>query len=359
MGELAELTQFLTKESRIDLKTVALQHVLGMTAKKEDRNTLSEVPSIFSNLLHLLDDEQHGVAKDAALALVNISSDPSHAKSLLQSNQMTNLVRVLYDKIHNEDSKIADAATMILSNLTRDIVSCSAVQEQLEEHSIHIERIVFIMCQEGYNKHGANLRYLAPVLSNLSQLPVVRRKILDKEQCIIQRLLPFTEYSTSQIKKGGVVGTLRNCCFELEHHEWLLSEDVDILPRLLLPLAGPTPETFSDDEIDKLPLDLQYLDDDKKIEEDPDIRKMLLEALIQLCAKRQGREFLREKNTYIILRELHTQEKDREVLLAAENIIDILIKTEEEISVENYKEVDVPSEHVDKFEKMDQIYLED
>ena len=47
---------------------------------------------------------------------------------------------------------------------------------------------------------------------------------------------------------------------------------------------------------------------------------------------------VRAKNAYIILRELHQQEKDREVALATENIIDILIKTEDEISLENYKE---------------------
>ena len=39
----------------------------------------------------------------------------------------------------------------------------------------------------------------------------------------------------------------------------------------------------------------------------------------------------RSKNTYLILRELHAVEKDREVALAAENVIDILIKTEEVI----------------------------
>ena len=31
----------------------------------------------------------------------------------------------------------------------------------------------------------------------------------------------------------------------------------------------------------------------QKMEEDPDLRKMLLEALTQLCAKRHGREHLR------------------------------------------------------------------
>jgi hypothetical protein len=56
---------------------------------------------------------------------------------------------------------------------------------------------------------------------------------------------------------------------------------VDILPHLLLPLAGP--EEFADSEIDKLPPELQYLPEDKQRETDPDIRKMLLEALIQVC----------------------------------------------------------------------------
>ena len=63
-------------------------------------------------------------------------------------------------------------------------------------------------------------------------------------------------------------------------HEWLLSETVDILPYLLLPLAGP--EEFPEDDMEKLPPDLQYLDDTKEREPDADIRKMLLDALLQV-----------------------------------------------------------------------------
>jgi len=64
---------------------------------------------------------------------------------------------------------------------------------------------------------------------------------------------------------------------------------VDILPRLLLPLAGPTPDTLDEEDIDKLPIDLQYLDEDKKIEEDADIRKLLLESLLQVKALLKAR----------------------------------------------------------------------
>lgn len=99
-------------------------------------------------------------------------------------------------------------------------------------------------------------------------------------------------------------------CFS-GHHEWLLSEQVDLLPFLLLPLAGP--EEFPEDEMESgcllrsggrgtetlggcpalcpsltppllnhpvLPPDLQYLPAEKQREPEADIRKMLLETLL-------------------------------------------------------------------------------
>ncbi len=53
-----------------------------------------------------------------------------------------------------------------------------------------------------------------------------------------------------------------------------------MLPRLLLPLAGP--EEFDDDDTERLPADLQYLPPDKTREPDPDIRCMLIEAIYQV-----------------------------------------------------------------------------
>lgn len=40
-----------------------------------------------------------------------------------------------------------------------------------------------------------------------------------------------------------------------------MSEEVDLLPHLLLPLAGP--EEFEEEEMDGMPIDLQYLPPEK------------------------------------------------------------------------------------------------
>ena len=65
-------------------------------------------------------------------------------------------------------------------------------------------------------------------------------------------------------------------------HEWILSpveeDGADVLPYLLFPLAGP--EALDDDENDALPLDLQYLPEDKRRDPNPAVRKLILDSLL-------------------------------------------------------------------------------
>lgn len=146
---------------------------------------------------------------------------------------------------------------------------------------------------------------------------------------LLQRLLPFVHLDEegSIVRKGGSIGLLKNICFDSSRHEYLL-EELNVLPFILLPLAGP--EDLDDEANDKLPLELQYLGSDKKRESDPDLRKMLLESLAQLCATRKSRDFLRDNGTYEILRELHkfecTDDGDQNALIACEKVVDVLIR---------------------------------
>jgi len=71
-----------------------------------------------------------------------------------------------------------------------------------------------------------------------------------------------------------------NNLFVADYHPWLFSPEVDIMPALLLPLAGP--EEFDEDDMERLPTELQYLEPSKTREPDPLIRKNLIEALTQV-----------------------------------------------------------------------------
>ena len=218
-----------------------------------------------------------------------------------------------------------------------------------------LDRLVATFTKIDFNKHNQNLNYLAAVFSNLSQTSTFRSLVAKSETRLLPRLLPFVHHETSLIRRGGIVGVLKNICFDTSLHEWLFSPDVDVLPFILLPLAGP--EEFDDETNENLPIDLQYLDPSKKREADPDIRIMLLESLSQLCATRHGRNYLRDKCAYEILRELHkfenSDEGDERALKACEDVVDILIKTEDEIGHDNLKKVEIPEDMMEKIKKMD------
>ncbi|XP_070161571.1 protein HGH1 homolog [Polyergus mexicanus] len=364
MESLKEISQYLCLDARLDLKAIALKYVFGVTATANGRELLLKLPEILKQLTILLQDSSVPIRKDAALTLVNITGDESGTNAMLiisESNSIKeqeyslNLIKICIRIVMDKSSILADPCCMILSNMTRSLYLVDRIITLIEQSGYSWDTIVAAFTAKQYNTTGAKLHYLGPVFSNLSQSSHVRRYLMDRDRCVIQRFLSFVEYSDSIIRRGGVIGTLKNCTFDTENHEWLLSSEVDLLSYLLLPLAGP--EEFDDEDNDKLPINLQYLPETKIREPDPDIRLMLLEALNQLCATKVAREILREKNTYIILRELHKWEKEESCLLACENVVDILIKTEEEIGLDNLKEVDVPSEYTEKFHKINKDFI--
>lgn len=225
----------------------------------------------------------------------------------------------------------------------------------IEGRDDYIPRLVMCFTIVKYNSTGCKLDYLGPIFSNLSQHARGRALICNQQLGLFQRLLPFTYFKESVVRRGGTVGLVKNVCFDTSLHEWLLSSKVDVLSFILLPLAGP--EEFTEEENEKLPVECQYLPPDTERELDPDIRLMLLESLAQLCATRKGREYLRDHGAYLILRELHKWEcsvhGDKKTLVACENVVDILIRTEEEIGEDNLKAVEVPNDLVKKFSNIE------
>ncbi|XP_005100636.1 protein HGH1 homolog [Aplysia californica] len=351
-----ELLPFLTLEARGDLKSVAIRYFLELTGSKEGRDFIAEGDKFLKAIASLTCDKEKDISRDAFLTLINLTADEKIAWKLM--NTETTFIYDLLHKMLKPDFEFADQASSIIANTTR-IAGCASklACQILEANSkVTMENVVNVLCKVNFNKN-ATLHYLGLILSNLTQVPGIRKIIMDKDRCIIQKLLPFTEYADSTIRRGGIVGTLKNCCFEYEYHAWLLSEEVDILPRLLLPLAGG--EEFDDDDMERLPVDLQFLPPDKEREADPDLRTMLIEAVTQLCSTKQGRLLIKEKNAYVILRELDRWEKDPKTKVACRNLIDVLISDEPQQGMEDLHKVEVPEHLVEKFNQMDLDLLSD
>ncbi|MCJ8746510.1 hypothetical protein PDJAM_G00142710 [Pangasius djambal] len=345
--EAQELLSFLRLDTRADVKGQATEYILGLTGTRDGCRYLRTKPDFLKALVTLTADVSIAIVKDSYHALINLSADETLHKPLVKE---AGILPVVLKHLLDPEYEFSDRICSILSNLSRHERTCVDVLHELQDQQIGLAKIVEIFCTEGFNKK-ASLHYLGPLLSNLTQLPEARHFILDKERCVIQRLLPYTQYEASVTRRGGVVGTLRNCCFDYTHHEWLLSDAVDILPFLLLPLAGP--EELSEEENEGLPVDLQYLPEDKTREEDPDIRKMLIETLLLFTATKVGRQIMKKKNVYPIMREFHKWEKDPQVTSACEKLVQVLIGDEPEAGMENLMEVEIPEDVEQKLKELD------
>lgn len=354
MDTVDELVQFLAPEGRKDIKSAACMTVAQLTGTSEGLQLLSSRSDALVAVMKLIHDPEIFTAKDAMRILVNVSAEEAGASVLLAVKE-PEVVAEMVKCIEDRDYPHADFACGVLANLSKSRAMCQKVLDKVNAGPLKLEGLTKILCQMDYNKKGAKLHLLAPVITNFSQLEDGRRQIMDKDGFVLHRLLPFMSYEGAKGRRHSAVATVHNCCFDKASHAWLLGEDVEVAGRMLLPLAGP--DTFTEEENDSLPLDLQYLPDDKTREPDPEIRKLLLEALMQLCVTRQGRERLREQNAYLILREHHKWEEDRHCLLLNEDVVNLLIRTEEEIGVDDLSSVDVPRDLAEKFTSQDEKYL--
>nr|XP_061796439.1 protein HGH1 homolog [Nerophis lumbriciformis] len=345
-SQAAELLSFLAPGTRPDVKGHASSYLLGLSGNRDGCRFLRSKPELVAAVFGLTSDPSIAIVKDCYYILINLSADETLHQVLMKD---VRVILVLLKNFMDPDFPFSDQICTFLSNLTRHDKTCKTVFKLLQE-DVGLAKLVDVLCTEGYNKN-AKFHYLAALLSNLTQLPEARQFLMDKDRCVIQRLLPFTQFQESVVRRGGVIGVLRNCCFDHANHEWLLSDAVDILPFLLLPLAGP--EELSEEENEGLPVDLQYLPEDKKREDDADIRKMLLETLLLLTATKAGRQTLKDKNVYPIMREFHCWETDVKVTVACEKLVQVLIGDEPEEGMENLMEVEIPDHVEEKLKEAD------
>ncbi|KAI0085759.1 hypothetical protein BDY19DRAFT_895974 [Irpex rosettiformis] len=197
----------------------------------------------------------------------------------------------------------------------------------------------------------ASLHFLASVFANTTIPPVGRDFFLtprlsdpfEKEGILeypLAKLIVFTEHKDT-IRRGGVASVMKNCSFKREAHKAILSPDtekvaispstveapgINMLPYLLLPLAGP--EEFDLDAQELLPDALQFLPANKKREPDSVLRLTHVETLLLLCTTFWGREYLRAHGVYEVVRALHENETVEEVSEHIEKLVNYLKRAE-------------------------------
>lgn len=152
--------------------------------------------------------------KEAIACLVNTAGDKHGVDLILASSQVNQFLDTILNSVVQKGCLLADAIAMLLSNISREEKGAQKFVDILTsiDPPTTFDQLIQVMCLVGFNQN-ADLNFLAPFLSNLSQIAVARQYFLDKDKCVIQRLLPFTQHE-SPIRRQAVSTILKNCCFD-------------------------------------------------------------------------------------------------------------------------------------------------
>lgn len=291
----------------------------------------------FTILINLTGDEE---------VVANLAGDDAFVETLLM--KLTVGVLLLFPLIeqgahqllHDQNVKEpnADEVAMLLANLAKSdklqrlLTLKRKVPESVSTSENPIDQLMdcFVKGAEGaLNKH-ANYNYLSYFFADLSQSEAGRAYFLARQEydgvVPVTKLTVFTEHP-SDVRRKGVASTIKNVSFEIPSHPMLFAEDeANLLPYLLLPIAGP--EEFSEEETMEMLPDLQLLPPDKQRDGDPSIITTHLETLLLLTTTREGRDKMRAVRIYPIIRECHLHVKDGNVQEACDRLVQVLMRDE-------------------------------
>lgn len=329
------------------IRQIALQSLVGYS-QQAHIFTVDDYQPV-KDLKKLVRDTEHGSTSvgQALTILVNLCDNSAILESLASDES---LVAYVANQICNVNQRHADLFCILLANLAkRDSITSifnikysppppppseGADKDAKPEAHPFTPGSKVIDClldcfvkgsDRSFNRY-ATFDYLAYFFADLSRFKQGRDFFITPEAdgYPITKLLVFTEIE-SKIRRSGVASTIKNCLFDIPSHEkFVLDESINLLPYILLPLAGP--EEIPEDEMFELPEELQLLPEDKKRDPDHQILATYIECLLLLSTTKKVRQHLRDKSVYSIIRELHKHTEIDEVQDPCERLVQVLMR---------------------------------
>lgn len=320
--ELEELIGFLSSPSPT-VKKAAVGIVRDYTGSEEGLQSLGKYSSIVLPSLSRLLGESKEVSEPASQALVNLSPNPQLAVKMVEMNMIKMVMEILY----KQDCEIMHLLVMLLVNLTQLDAGVDFLIKSGDEkmHGLYVMKLVRSFCSSSTGKKGDPFEHVASVLVNISKNVEGRRLLLDPKWGLLKQIIRQFD-SRSILRKKGVAGTIRNCCFEAENQlQNLLLISEFLWPALLLPVAGN--KVYTEQDTSKMPPELaSALSIEREPVSDPEIRVQTLEAIYLLVLQEAGRSAFWSVNGPRILQVGYADEEDPKAMEAYERIGSLLIQ---------------------------------
>ncbi|KAK4598480.1 hypothetical protein RGQ29_015796 [Quercus rubra] len=332
-NELEELIGFLSSPSP-QITKAAVDIVQGLTGSEDGLKSLAHYANIVLPSLSRLLAGPKEVSEPAAEALVNLSQDTDLARKMVEMG----MVKIAMEILYKPESGISKLLVMLLVNLTQlDAGIASLLQTEDEKmNGLYVMKLVRSFCRSSSETSDDPFEHVASILVNISKQEAARKLLLDPKRGLLKQIIRQFD-SSSPLRKKGVSGTIRNCCFEAESQlQNLLLISEFLWPALLLPVAGN--KIYNEKDTSKMPLELgSALSIEREPVTDPEIQVQVLEAIYLITLQDAGRRAFWSVNGPRILQVGYEDEQDPKVMEAYERVGSLLVDNSgtEEPSTEN------------------------
>ncbi|AMD22793.1 HHR024Wp [Eremothecium sinecaudum] len=342
-SELEELVSFLHSPQPA-VRQIALDNLVGFSTGTNATIFKYDNYRSIEDLKELVKDSSKKVVQQSVTVLANLCDDVVMRKKIAND---INFLTYLTWKICDLKNTSADIMCILLSNLSKeDCITKIFDIEKDNSGKIETDKNVFkstkvmdclMDCFVGGNDRKLNkyatFDYLAFFFADISRFRKGRDYFIQEQEydgvVPISKLLVFTEKYDSKIRREGVASTIKNSLFDAEKHEKLLNDEaINLLPYILLPITSGKDSMIDEEDMFKLPDELQLLPEDKQRDPIPEIICTHLESILLLCTTAVGREYMREKSVYPLVRELHSSTENDDVRDLCTRVVNMLMRGE-------------------------------
>jgi len=214
----------------------------------------------------------------------------------------------------------------ILVNITRkdsaNVIKLFGHFKALDKHFLNIVSSISVLPVD-------TSQLVIHLLLNISSCKELIKSLVNSLEITsaIEKLLLLFE-SNNELSKLELISIIFNFLHFDCLHPQLLDAKLNLTLKLLYPLSGSTSLQFEENEMEKLNVNLQYLD--KEVESDLNLVKCLVSCLLLCCNRKEGRDLLKANGAYYILRELHKKEYEDDFKEQIEDVVGMLIRDESE-----------------------------
>lgn len=340
---IKQLKQFLQKPEE-NILIQATEIVKNHSSTAENSKQLEE---LIPDILRLTSSTNQEIAKNSITTLINMTSHlPSAIDKIIGLKGVTRMM----DEVISHNATLVHDRLMLLTNLTTQNSGILQILD-LNDKDLKGQRLLRLAIRfssppdafsipKAEPLRGMNLiaqssvddyEYAAMVLMNATLMPEGRQIFFSTPEFFMPSLLDAIS-GDNPIRKEGIIGVIRNLCFDSSKHEFLLTK-ARILPAIIRPLITKKIE----DNITAAEMLHKAFPGLVFGEPEPLAinRHNLLETLLLLAQSEYAKNYLINHHVIFVLRELDDYETDEENKLIGLRVGGILLGPVDDKKEEN------------------------